>query len=150
MSVSIDSLQVQLPQLSGLSRALTAVGLGVAGGRVSLGDSREREVWGGGIYFLGAFGSWPGSAQVIFFLSLFLFFLRLLMWYREISRLGVESELQLPAYAIATVMLDPSLICDLHHSSRQCWILDPLSKARDGTCILTEQIFDSALVPALL
>ena len=26
----------------------------------------------------------------------------------------------------------------LHHSSRQCWILNPLIKARDGTCILMD------------
>ena len=49
----------------------------------------------------------------------------------EIPRLGVELELQLPAHAIATAMPYPSLVCDLHHSSRQCRILDPLSKARD-------------------
>ena len=30
-------------------------------------------------------------------------------------------------------MRDPSHICDLHHSSRQCRILNPLSKARDRT-----------------
>ena len=28
--------------------------------------------------------------------------------------------------------------CDLHHSSRQCQILKPLSEARDGTCILMD------------
>ena len=49
----------------------------------------------------------------------------------EVSRLGVELELQLPAYTTATATLDPSHICDLHHSSRQCQILNPLSKARD-------------------
>ena len=35
-------------------------------------------------------------------------------------------------------MWDPSLVCDLHHSSRQCWILNPLSEARDWTCIFTD------------
>ena len=30
-------------------------------------------------------------------------------------------------------MPDPSLICDLHHSSRQCQILNPLIAARDRT-----------------
>ena len=24
-------------------------------------------------------------------------------------------------------------VCNLHHSSRQCWILNPLSEATDGT-----------------
>ena len=51
-------------------------------------------------------------------------------------RLGVQSELQPVAYATATAMPDPSRVCNLHHSSRQCQILDPLSKARDRTCIL--------------
>ena len=34
-------------------------------------------------------------------------------------------------------MSDPSHICDLHHSSRKCQILNPLIKARDRTCNLT-------------
>ena len=54
----------------------------------------------------------------------------------EFPRLGVELELQLPAYARATAMWDPSLACDLRRSSRQCWILNLLSEARDQTCNL--------------
>ena len=49
----------------------------------------------------------------------------------EVPRLGVKSEPQLPAYATATAAQDPSLICNLHHSSRQRQILNPLSKARN-------------------
>ena len=49
-----------------------------------------------------------------------------------------ESELQLLAYATATATTDPSRICDLHHSSRQCQILNSLSEARDQTCILMD------------
>uniref|UniRef100_A0A4X1WCH5 Uncharacterized protein n=1 Tax=Sus scrofa TaxID=9823 RepID=A0A4X1WCH5_PIG len=56
----------------------------------------------------------------------------------EIPRLGIESELQLPAYTTATATQDPSHICDLHHSSQQCWILNPLSEARDQTCDLMD------------
>ena len=56
----------------------------------------------------------------------------------EIPRLGVESELQLLAYTTATTMPDPSHICSLHHSSGQCRILNPLSEARDQTCILVD------------
>ena len=56
----------------------------------------------------------------------------------EFPRLGVKMELQLLAYAIATAMQDPSHICDLCHSSQQCWILNSLSKARDGTRILMD------------
>ena len=53
-------------------------------------------------------------------------------WHVEVPRLEVESELQLLAYttATATAMQDPSCVCDLHHSLRQCQILNPLSKAR--------------------
>ena len=56
----------------------------------------------------------------------------------EIPRLGVESELQQPGSATATATAGSSLICDLHHSSQQHRIPDPLSKARDGTCILID------------
>ena len=51
----------------------------------------------------------------------------------EVPRLGVQSELQPLAFTTATAMRDPSRICHLHHSSRQHWILNPLSKARDRT-----------------
>ena len=56
----------------------------------------------------------------------------------EVSRLGVESELQLLAYATATIMPDLSCVCNLHHSSWQCQILNALSEARDQTCILMD------------
>ena len=49
----------------------------------------------------------------------------------EAPRLGVESELQLPAYTTATVMQDLSCVSYLHHSSWQRWILNPLREARD-------------------
>ena len=50
--------------------------------------------------------------------SLFLFFfLGLHSWQMDVPRLGVELELQLPAYTTATVKQDPSHICDLHHNS---------------------------------
>ena len=32
----------------------------------------------------------------------------------------------------------PTQVCDLYHSSRQCWILNPLSEARNQTCILMD------------
>ena len=51
----------------------------------------------------------------------------------EVPRLGVESKLQLPAYTTATATPDLSSVWDLHHSSRQCQVLHPLSEARDGT-----------------
>lgn len=47
----------------------------------------------------------------------------------EVSRLGAESEVQLQAYSTATVILDPSCLCDLHCSLQQCQILNLLSEA---------------------
>ena len=60
------------------------------------------------------------------FLSLSLFvvvfsFLGPHLWHMKVPRLGVESELQLLAYATATQ--DPSLVCDRHQSSWQHCIL---------------------------
>ena len=48
----------------------------------------------------------------------------------ETSRLGVELELQLLVYTTAMATQDPSHICNLHHSSRQHWILNLLSQKR--------------------
>ena len=44
----------------------------------------------------------------------------------EIPRLGVKSELLLPAYATAIVVQDPRCFCNPHHSSQQCRILNIL------------------------
>ena len=59
-------------------------------------------------------------------------------WHVEAPRLGVQSELSLPAYATAMATRDPSRVCDLHHSSRQHQIFNPLSKDRDQTCVLMD------------
>ena len=56
----------------------------------------------------------------------------------EILRLGVQLELLLPAYTTATAMWDLSCVWDLHHSSQQHQILNPLSKARDRTHIFMD------------
>ena len=40
------------------------------------------------------------------------------------------------AYTTATATRDLSHICDLHHSSQQRWVPNPLSKAKDQICIL--------------
>ena len=53
--------------------------------------------------------------------------------YMEVPRLGAESELQLLAYTRATAMPDPSCVCNLHHSSQQCRIFNPLIETRDQT-----------------
>ena len=44
----------------------------------------------------------------------------------DVPRLVVKSEPQVQ---------NPSCICNLYHSSQQCWVLKPLSKARDQTCV---------------
>ena len=56
----------------------------------------------------------------------------------EVPRLGIASELQLPAYTTATATGNLSRVRDLHHSSWRCQILNPLSEARDQTCILMD------------
>ena len=56
----------------------------------------------------------------------------------EVPRLGVEAELQLPAYTTAIAMPDLSFICDLHHSLGQHQICNPLSEARDQICLLMD------------
>ena len=63
-------------------------------------------------------------------------FLGLHLRHIEVPRLGVQLELQLLAYAAATAARDPSHLCD--HSSQQQQMLNPLSKARDRTCILLD------------
>ena len=58
------------------------------------------------------------------------------VWHMQVPRLGVEPELQLPA--LTTAIPDPSCICNLHHSSWQHWILNPLIEARDRSHILRD------------
>ena len=55
----------------------------------------------------------------------------------EVPRLGVELEVQLPAYTTATATPYQSRICDLQHSSQERWILKTLSEAKDRTHNLT-------------
>ena len=61
--------------------------------------------------------------------SIFFFFLGPHPWHHmEVPRLGVKSELQLPAYPTAAAMQDPSCVCKLHHSSWQRRIPNPLRR----------------------
>ena len=71
-----------------------------------------------------------------FFFFLVLSFLGLHSQHMEVPRAGVQLELLPPAYTTATATQNLSYVCDLHHSSRQHWILNPLSKAGDRTHIL--------------
>ena len=84
---------------------------------------------------------------------LFACFLGPYLWHMEILRLGMELELQLPAYTTVTATPHLSHICYLHHSSWQHLIPNPLSEARDRTQILrnTSQIhFHCATMGTLL
>jgi len=56
----------------------------------------------------------------------------------EIPRLRAKLELYLPAHITATVTQYGSHMCDLHHSSWQCQILNPLSETRDRTHVLKD------------
>ena len=57
------------------------------------------------------------------------------LWHIDIPRLGVELELQLPAYTTAPATPDLTLIFDPCGSSRQHQKLKPLSETRDRTYI---------------
>lgn len=57
------------------------------------------------------------------------FFLQPHSWHMEVPSLGDES---------ATAMPDPSPTCDPHHSSWQRRMLNPLSEARDQTCVFMD------------
>ena len=72
------------------------------------------------------------------FFFFFFGFLGLHTRHMEVPRWGVELDLQLPASTTATATWDPSLLCDLHHSLQQHWILNSLSKTRDRTCVLMD------------
>ena len=79
------------------------------------------------------------SAYVLFGLVWFgLVFLGPYPKHVEVPRLGAESGPQLRAYTTATAMQDLSHVYDVYHSSRQCQILNPLSKARDRTRVLMD------------
>ena len=76
-----------------------------------------------------------------FLLFIYLFvclFLGLHLRHMEVPRLGVELGLRLLAYTIATAKQNPSHVCNLHHSSWQHWIVNPLSGNRDPTCVLMD------------
>ena len=82
----------------------------------------------------------PIFIKLIFYYFIFylLYFLVPYLQHMEVPWLGIQSELQLPAYATATAVQDPSCICYLHHSSQQCWLLNPLRKARDQIPVLMD------------
>ena len=56
----------------------------------------------------------------------------------EVPSLGVESELQLPAYITAIATRNPSHICKLPQSFQKRQVLNPLSEDGDQTLILLD------------
>ena len=83
--------------------------------------------------FLFVFWVWVW-VLVLLLLLLFVFCFFKVVQYMDVPRLRVESELHLLAYTTAT--WDPSQVSELYHSSQQHQFLNPLSEARDRTCIL--------------
>ena len=55
----------------------------------------------------------------------------------------IESKRHPPAYTTATATPDLSCLCSLRWSLWQCWLLNPLSKTWDQTCILIDMISGS-------
>ena len=78
--------------------------------------------------------------RILFFNIFFVFlpFLVPILRHMEVPRLRVESELQPLTYTRATAIQDPSCVCNLHHSSQQRRVLNPLSEARDQTHVLMD------------
>ena len=85
--------------------------------------------------------------DILIYRSLFYHFLRFVCLFAflmldpphmGIPTLGVELKLQLLAYTTAPATRDLCLVSDLHHSSRQRQIANPLIEARDRTCILMD------------
>ena len=78
--------------------------------------------------------------QVFMFLFFFFFspcFLRVALTAHGGSQ-ARESELEPLAYTTDTATPSPICVCNLHHSSGQCQILNLLIEAGDGTCILMD------------
>ena len=78
--------------------------------------------------------NWYSRSPLFFFLFIFFF---LLFRSETMAFGGSQARGWIGATAIGWGMQDLSPICDLHHSSWQHWILNPLSDARDWTCNLT-------------
>ena len=80
---------------------------------------------------------YSGESLSLSFFSLF----RATCGLMVVPRLGVKSELQLWAYTAVTAMPDPSHICYLHCSLRQCRILNPMSHNRKSVMRLLAQTY---------
>ena len=106
-------------------------------GDVRFQSSREggTQIFGEYICYIWCMNDWLQNERqclIIFqFLPyLFFCFLEPSPGHMEVPTLEVKLDLQLPAYTTAIATQDPSCICDLHHSSLQRRIPNPLSEAR--------------------
>ena len=73
----------------------------------------------------------------------FFFFLWPHQWHKEVPRLEVKIRAAAASLHHSYSHTDPSHVCDLHHSSQQHWVFNPLSEARDRTHILVDTISGS-------
>ena len=95
-----------------------------------------------GIWSWGCLPLTPYSKNRGFFIYLFIYlFLGPKPWHMEVPGLGGQIRTALPAYTTATP--DLSHVCKLHYSSRQHWIINPLSQARNQTHIFTDTMSGS-------
>ena len=76
--------------------------------------------------------------QFLFFFFFFFCFFRATPAADGSSQARSQIRAALLAYSTALGTQDLSHICDLHHSSWKCWILNPRSEARDRTHILID------------
>ena len=81
----------------------------------------------------------PGCESVIsiYIFCLFFFFLGPHLWHMAVPRLRVESELAAGLHHSYSHTKSEH-VCDLHQSSWEGWILNPLSQARDRTCLFMD------------
>ena len=84
------------------------------------------------------------------FVYIFFFFLWIHLWHMEVARLQVarlgvaQVGAVAEAYTTAMATLDLSHICDLCLNLQHCWILNPLSEARDWIHILVDTMSGSS------
>ena len=90
------------------------------------------------LFFINSNSSFPKYSSGTFFFSFFFVFLGLHQQHMEVPQARGPIGAVVATLATATEMPDPSLVWDLHHSSWQHRILNPLSESRDQTCDLMD------------
>ena len=90
-------------------------------------------------FFFFLFLSFSLSFSLSLFLSLFICFLGFYLCvahgsFQAKDRMRARAASHSPSYSNS----GSERVCDQYHSSQQLWILNPLSEARDRTCILMD------------